>query len=297
MEDFLIIETSCQYMNQLSFLTLSDFVILGADAILLTAIVIMHYINSKEEENCRNITVGPKNLLVWRYAFYGSVLSAWLGVYFLLGNTSTVRFIFYIAFPYLTTITLNISLPAWFCKLNKQMYLCNCDYYTYKDFKLVLVYGTIIGILLILFPLLSVLILSMILLGLIYLFIPKKEIEGLNYPNELKISDESQLQNFLMKGSENRKIIILIHSGCDFCELQVNELNTLPNDMYDNIRILDFTNGSVLDDFHLDYLNIERNYESMQFPATLIIDNGMSFDKRMGILSSTDMDMILNRRV
>ena len=49
----------------------------------------------------------------------------------------------------------------------------------------------------------------------------------------------------------------------------------------------------MLNDFFLDYLNIERNYESMQFPATLIIDNGMSFDRRMGILSATEMTMIL----
>ena len=217
-----------------------------------------------------------------------------MSVFFLLSNPSVLRFVFYIAFPYFTIVTLNISLPAWFCKFNKQSYLCNCDYYTYRDFEIVLLLGTVTGILMIIFPQYQLIpIISTFLLVLIYFFIPTKEVDILNYPRELQIENEEQLQLFLMSQSDKRKVILLIHSGCDFCELQINELNELSDDLYENVRILDFTNGSMLNDFFLDYLNIERNYESMQFPATLIIDNGMSFDRRMGILSATEMTMIL----
>ncbi len=281
-------------MNQMSLVTLSDYVIIGADIIMILMVVVQHYVNSKDEKNCQTIVVGPKNLQAWRYALYGAVLSGWLSVFFLLSNPSVLRFVFYIAFPYFTIVTLNISLPAWFCKFNKQSYLCNCDYYTYRDFEIVLLLGTVTGILMITFPQYQLIpIISTFLLVLIYFFIPTKEVDILNYPRELQIENEEQLQLFLMSQSDKRKVILLIHSGCDFCELQINELNELSDDLYENVRILDFTNGSMLNDFFLDYLNIERNYESMQFPATLIIDNGMSFDRRMGILSATEMTMIL----
>lgn len=281
------------YLIQLEII---DVTLLVFDLIFILLNIGYHFVSTSKEGSCNNVTFSSHQLVIWRYALYNMVVSVWIAALLTFTYPTAFRILFHLTF--LTAISYNLygSLPAWFCKKFHNAFHCNCDYYEYKDFELVLVVGTLLALLIAIFPDLGLpmLLAGLLFLGFIYMFIPKKEVEKLKYSENLVISTIDDLQNFIAVDPGHKKIISLLHSGCDLCSIQIAEINSLDESILRYVRVIDFTDDPDFDPFMLDFLNLSRDYKQISFPSVLLIEDGINFEKIDGIFSVDDLEIMIN---
>ncbi|RMG30902.1 MAG: hypothetical protein D6732_15485, partial [Methanobacteriota archaeon] len=127
---------------------------------------------------------------------------------------------------------------------------------------------------------------------LLYLIRPEKRIEPLKYPPELALHSLEELQEFLMTDPYQRKLITVLKAECDFCKLQAEEVAGIP-DLNRLYRIIDLTEKDHLDPFILEFLNFE-DPSKIKVPTSVIIENGLSFDRKDGVLTRDELLAILS---
>ncbi len=272
-----------------------DYVMILLDAIVLIGFAIYLANRYSNVTICNQLTKTKVHLRWWRNGLYVAVVSGWLISIFTAPVPSFARFVFHLSFLGGTLVTLYVSIPSWICKKRNLSMVCACDIYEYNDFELMLMHG-MFGSFALLFATNSVhalAIFSYLLSVAIILYItrPPKIIPPLKYPPELEIRTVEQLQDFLMHDPMRRKLITLLRSECDFCKLQVEEISYV-SPMYDVLRVIDISDETQIDHFLLQFLNFEEP-EKIKVPTSLIIENGMSFDRKDGIMTKDEILAIL----
>ncbi len=275
---------------------LLDFITLGFDFIVLLLYYVYSYLIYGSPKVCNEIEKTEKSLFIWRQALYLAVLSGWLISFFTAVVPSPIKFLFHITFVISTMVTLSISLPAWICKKRGLTLLCACDIYKYNDFELMLLLGTVGSIAFLFLPSVEIgyLLLAFLVVAalLLYLLRPEKKISPLKYPPELALHSLEELQEFLMTDPYQRKLITVLKAECDFCKLQTEEVSGIP-DLKRLYRVIDLTEKDHLDPFILEFLNFEEP-SKIKVPTSVIIDNGMSFDRIDGVLTRDKLLAILS---
>ncbi|MDH5401785.1 MAG: hypothetical protein OEY49_04765 [Candidatus Heimdallarchaeota archaeon] len=278
-----------------------DYLMVGLEVILL-GMIIFHLVNKgKIPDNCKQILINERMMIKWRYNLYLMVSFSWLIAYFTTINSSPVKFLFHSLFTFLIIDNLRISIPSYVCKKNGLGGSCACDNYKYNDFYPLIGLGIIGSFSLLFFNFTEIdgflVIIGLSLLSVsIYYFLPLKDVTTLKYPEELLISDIDNLQEFLITNPTSKKLVILLNSSCDFCEIQVKELNDLPNEFRNNaIRIIDLTNKETIDPIISFTLNINTG-DKIPVPATIIFDAGMVIEQKDGVLSKEELEFLITSR-
>lgn len=274
----------------------SNIILYVIDAVVLGSMILYMLLNYRTETDCREIQINKQNLRWWRYGLYGAVLSAIFASYYSFVFPNLIKITFHMMFLIGTLVTLNISLPAWMCKKRGIMFHCNCDYYQYQDFLPMILVGLLGSISFLFLPeeLTNINLFSWTLvMALLYNYAPTKPAKSIFVPDNLSLTSIDQLQAFLMVNPNSRKLITLVHGGCDFCELQINEIEKLAESEQENTKVLDLTNQRNIDQFLIEFLNLGSNFDDIPFPSTLIIDNGLSFDRKDGVLTANELAMFL----
>ena len=279
-----------------------DIVIWILCLLLLFGVIISHYFFSKKEKYCLSLNNNnSKNLAYWRYSLYLFSFSFFFYFFTLLSYSSDFRILFYLLSFLFIVILLDISLPSWFCKKNMILTNCNCDYYNYKDFSVVVIFSMVGVFCLFIFSINKLNFLSFLFLFFynfalisIYLFFPKKVEASFSFPSDLVLKSIDDLQNFLITNINKRKIIFLVKSGCDFCQLQLNELNLLTPEERKFVKIINFSTPVMIDSFVLEFLNITMDRNIINFPTGIIIENGINSDVKEGVISSIELNYMLD---
>ena len=277
-------------------ISLIDYLTLFVDALILLGVVGVIIKKYSSPKLCNDIEKSEKDLKIWRKGLYLAVLSGWAISYFSVISPSPIKFLFHFSFVSATTTTLVISLPAWVCKKRRLSLLCACDIYRYNDFELMLLLGITGSLAFIMLPSNDAAIWLWLFLlsaaSILYFGKPKKKIEHLKYPEELALRTLEELQEFLMADPSQRKLITVLKAECDFCKLQAEEMATIP-DIGRLYRVIDLTHPEYLDPFILEFLNFE-DPSRIKVPTSVIIDNGMSFDRKDGVLTKDELLAILS---
>jgi hypothetical protein len=269
-----------------------DISLIFVSALVFLSSLLLMYKRYQKEVNCKVIEINKRNLIFWRFGLYGAVINAFLISYFTFIDQNIIRILFYIIFIICTLSCLTISFPPWICKNNGLMQHCNCDYYEFNDFIFLLLlgsFGSISFIFVIEEYALILLFILVLIQVLTYFYSPMKPPKSIFVPEEISISNLDEIQQFLIDNPKGRKLITLIHSGCDFCELQIDEIMKLTETVKSNIKVLDLTLISEYDPFLLEFLSLNEAIEEIPFPSTLIIENGLSFDRREGVLTVNEL--------
>jgi hypothetical protein len=211
---------------------------------------------------------------------------------------SLVKILFHGIFVATTMYPLYISVPPYICKKIGHGGTCACDVYEHHDFYPMIGLGIIGTLLLSLYELdatesLFIFIPIMLLSVVIFFFIPKKEIQPLKYPKELRIDTIDEFQQFIMTNPNERKLITILKPTCDFCTMQVDELNQIPYDMLSGrLRILDLAFEDELDPLLIMTLNI-TDFSKLPVPSTRVYDSGMEIELKEGILTYPEIQDLL----
>lgn len=275
---------------------LADFVALGVDFIVLLSFAGYSYFKYGSPKICNEIEKTERDLYFWRIGLYSAVLAGWLMAFFTVAVPSPLKYLFHLVFLVSTMVTLWISLPAWICKKRNLSLICACDIYKYNDFELMLLLGVIGSFAFLVLPSTAaaywLLAFLVTVAGLLYVIKPEKKIEPLKYPRELALHSLEELQEFLMTDPYQRKLITVLKAECDFCKLQAEEVVGIP-DLSRLYRVIDLTDKDQLDPFILEFLNFE-DPSKIKVPTSVIIDNGMSFDRKDGVLTRDELMAILS---
>lgn len=274
-----------------------DYIAIAVDIVILSAFVIYNALVYTREKNCRGITVNRHMLTRWRRYLYLAIFATWVIAFTIFIEKSTIRFFFHPIFVLPTLYTLDKSLPTWICKRIGIANACNCDIYEYNDFYPMIALASI-GNLVFALTTLDLyggvaLLFSLVVLSLcIYSFIPAKHYDDIDINENLKISDIDAIQEFLMHNRMSKKIIILLDSKCQFCEIQLNEIKALREEILtNNIRLIDLTN-SEMDPMVSFALNI-NSPETIKIPTSIIFDSGMVVDHNEGLMDQMQIENIL----
>ena len=275
-----------------------DYIAIAVDIVILSAFVIYNAIVYTKRKNCMGITVNHVMLSRWRRYLYVAIFATWVIAFTIFIEKSTIRFFFHPVFVVPTLYTLDKSLPTWICKQIGIANACNCDIYEYNDFYPMLALGSI-GNLVFAFTTLDLiggvaLLFSLVVLSLcIYYFIPSKHYDDIDIDDKMKVRDIDEIQEFLMMDRMSKKIIVLLDSKCQFCEMQINELFAIdPKILSKSVRLIDMTNVDELDPMVAFSLNI-NNPENIKNPTSIIFDSGMVVDHNEGLLDQTQLQNIL----
>ncbi|MCY3412946.1 MAG: hypothetical protein INQ03_15010 [Candidatus Heimdallarchaeota archaeon] len=277
-----------------------DYIVLGIDAVILSAVVLYLGFTYSNMNNCAIITVGKSQLKWFRINLYSAVFSTFTIAFLTFVTSSYLRFIPHPIFVISTAYTLRISLPAYICKITKQIGKCNCDYYEYNDFPLLIFYATFVNILFaaLTWSLMSGLIYLMVILlisGLFYQFLPTKDLSISAIPEELLISNISQYQEFIMVDYNVKKLFMVLSKSCKFCDVQLEEINLIPQEFRQkHLRIVDITDRNNVDEMLFTTLNLDPDPDSkIPVPLSFIIDSGMVIDQKDGYISSQEIQYSL----
>lgn len=275
-----------------------DYIAIAVDIVILSAFVVYNAIVYTRENNCRDITVNRSMLTRWRRYLYMAIFATWVIAFTIFIEKSTIRFFFHPIFVLPTLYTLDKSLPTWICKQIGIANACNCDIYEHNDFYPMIVLAGV-GNLVFAFTTLDLiggvaLLFSLVVLSLcIYYFIPSKYYDDINISDDMKIRDIDEIQEFLMMDRMSKKIIVLLDSKCQFCEIQINEILALDAKILSkNIRLIDLTNVEVLDPMIAFSLNI-NNPENIKIPTSIIFDSGMVVDHNEGLMDQMQIKNLL----
>lgn len=265
--------------------------------LFLLGVLVYFLLKYSNMKNCSIIVKKGRTLFWWRVNLYSAVVITWLIAYLTFANPFVGRFIFYPFFIFSTSYAMIASLPAYLCKLNKQIGTCLCDAYEYNDFAPMLVLGSLGNLIFAIFNwsqisgLLFIALLG-ILAYLIAMYIPKKVKKVHNIPEEILIRTADEYQQFIMVEPSSSKLVIVVGNSCKFCDEQVNSINLLPKKfIHDNIRVLDISDPKNIDQMILFTLNLD---DSLNFPIPISfeIKNGMCIDQR-GFLTTEEMQYFL----
>ena len=278
--------------------TLDIFAISFGALLLLSFVAYLVYTYS-QSENCRLIEVGSNQIRLYRVHIYIAVISTWLIAYFTFGIDFWLKYPLHLTFIYSTSYLLKISLPAYICKMKKQLGTCNCDYYEYDDLIHMIIYATISNIIFAFFSwdlLFAGIYLILLLIGsyLIYHFSPKKKIKALELPPQLVMKTADDFQNFTSFEPEKSKIVIIASNSCSFCDIQVSEINAIPlHIIKDRLRVLDITDKNDVDLMILFALNLD---ESLNFflPMSFVLNGGICTNQKEGAMLKQEIEEILS---
>ncbi|MCH8908788.1 MAG: hypothetical protein IH840_17015 [Candidatus Heimdallarchaeota archaeon] len=177
--------------------------------------------------------------------------------------------------------------------------MCHCDFYKYNDFIPMLIVGSIGALNFAIFPLNQLQALTLLIIYILYALViafllPQKEIQPLKYPPQLLIQNIDQFQEFLMTNPQERKLITMVKATCDFCAIQVAELNQIPLDILSSrLRILDLSIMKI-DPILGMTLNISPDeLDKVPVPSTRVYDAGMEVELKEGVLSSPEIQALL----
>ncbi len=275
-----------------------DYIFIIADVVILSAFIIWFFLTYTREKNCQDITVNKAMLIRWRYFLYIAIFATWGIAFAIFIEKSTIRFFLHPLFLLPTLYTLEKSLPTWICKQIGIANACNCDIYEYNDFYPMLALASI-GNLVFAFTTLDLIGGVLLLLGLLilsvlaYLLIPAKHYDDIDIEDQMKVSDIDEIQNFLMIDRMSKKIIVLLDSKCQFCEIQLNEIRALdPEILSKSVRLIDTTNIEVLDPMIAFSLNINKP-ETIKIPTSVIFDSGMVVDHNEGLMDRMQLISLL----
>ena len=268
-------------------------------AMVTLSLFIILYFRTKKEKYCQSLGNSPNNLIYWRYSLYSFSISLGLYWFSFFNYLLDIRFLFFFLSLIFIAILLSISLPSWLCKKNNIVTECNCDYYKFRDFVPVIA-CTVIGASIFFFLSVTInyisiyfMIIYALILCILFFFTPKKDEEKLHYPPELFINSIGDLQTFLITDIDKRKIIFILKSGCEFCQIQVNELTQLGIKERKYLRILDFSESIMLDPFVFDFLNISPDKSKLNFPTGIVIESGINSDIKEGVMLSSELAFLL----
>ncbi|MHA2253674.1 MAG: hypothetical protein ACXAD7_25165 [Candidatus Kariarchaeaceae archaeon] len=279
-------------------LDLLDFILIGADTIGLL-IVIAYFVNKGTSLlKCMHISIVQKQLMYWRFCLYSSVFSAWIGAIFTFSIPSLIKIAFHIFVDISLGYMFYISLPLYTCKRLGHGGTCACDSYTYTDLIPMAVLGVVGTIVLVIFDFSGVesilmLVPYAILSYIFFKYLPRKEVLPLKYPKELRLLNIDQYQEFIMNNPSEKKLITIVKPTCDFCSMQVDELNQIPEDLLlSRFRIFDLAYKEEIDPILSIYLNI-ADFSTLPVPSTRIYDGGMEVELKEGIITSIEIQAIL----
>ena len=273
------------------------FISFGIALIFVIILALYYFIRSKKKKFCDNLVSTKRQLFIWRVAFYGLLLIPVSIIFFSCVYPFFIKYLLHLIFLFLIWKTFKFSFPSWICKSLYKDYKCNCDRYEYYDFypglALSFVFSTVLfflsEIFLLAFALFSFYI---IILVALYFLIPKKKMDDLVFSSESMLTSLEDLQIFLTTHMNKKKLITFVHPGCEFCTLQLSEINqlTYPNTKF--VRILDPSKVDFSNNFFFEFLNIDIN--TLSYPTTLIIQNGISADIKEGVLSLLELKSLFS---
>lgn len=279
-------------------LALLDYIMLIVDVAGISSMIFYGYYYSLAFSRCKSIEIKMENLVIWRYGLYAAISGASLASYFTFVYASPVRVFFHLIFMSGTMITLFISLPAWICEQRGIIDYCNCKSYNYIDFIPMLIIGSLFTISFIFVHSAVVLVVAAFVYILSYFFSPKKKVMPLNIPPDLELRTIDDFQMFLMYEPHHRKIISILHAGCDFCDIQIAEFEKLNEQYKSHSKILDISPDKDVDPFIINFLGLNGDNLSEELsPSAYIFDNGMSFDRKDGLLSHAEILMIMEKLI
>ncbi len=266
--------------------------------ILTLLFILLLTFRFSKKESCEKVEKKKKDLIIWRFALYSGIYSGLFLTYFTVVYATPFRFFFHIILLIAIFTTLNISLPSWICKKRKLIKNCVCDEYRYADFPPAIGLGLLGPITFLILPDGDNLLANLVLftffatIAALYLMKPYKNIKALDYPDELKIYTITQLQEFLVSDSANKKLISIVQSSCDFCKLQLEEMSAILEQHPELVRIIDLTFPEKIEAFVFGFLNLEEP-DNIKTPTNLIVNQGMNFDRRDGIITHDEINYYL----
>ncbi|OLS28886.1 MAG: hypothetical protein HeimC2_03230 [Candidatus Heimdallarchaeota archaeon LC_2] len=285
----------------LEILTALDFIAFIIESFTFVAIIAYYFGPGTNISKCRSIVVDENILGYWRISLYTQSLSVWLAAIYTFIFPSPSRFLFHLIF-YITIIyMLNwVSLPTWVCKTKGYGGMCNCDFYGYNDLTPMLTLSAIGGLIFAFIDLTasqSILMLALLTFFaiIVFFFLPEREAVPLKYPPELLLHSVDELQAFLLENPAEIKLITLLRDTCDFCVIQVDEIARVPKELvHSRLRIFDLS-VQTLDPILALTLNLHNiDLSKMPVPSTRIYDQGMEIEIKDGVLSSPEMEQLLN---
>ncbi len=273
-----------------------DLIFIAIDSIVLLGIAFYFYQKSNNPSNCRSLLVDRKMLKNWRFNLYSSIYITWIISYTTFIKLSIIRILLHPIFLALVLYNLKISLPAWFCKIRGISSSCNCDRYVYSDFIPMLILGIVINLILI-FSSVSILMENILLLigtliSIIIIFIPQKPSPTLMLEKELLINNIDEFQKFTMQSVDSSHILLLLDSKCEFCEIQLNELNKIQEEYKYRIKIIDITNRENMDPIIQMTLNID-NLQNFSVPYSYAFRGGMVVNQQEGVINYDQLNSLL----
>ena len=279
------------------------FLLFGLHFLVIILFLAYYYNKSKSKQFCDSLSSAKshlsakRQLVTWRYVFYFLLGTPILIVFFSCTVPFIIRYILHFILLVLFGIILHISVPSWICKLRYKSYKCNCDFYEYSDFYPGIAFAVGFSGVLFLLPenlefALILLLSYFLILILLYFFSPRKKLDEMAFSKEYALTSVSDLQNFLIENINKKKIITFVHGGCEFCKLQIGEINRLNQLAKKFIRVLDLTKGKMIDSFIFQFLNIDT--QNLSYPSSLIIENGISTDTKEGVLSLVELEQFLS---
>ncbi|MHA2275294.1 MAG: hypothetical protein ACXAC2_05990 [Candidatus Kariarchaeaceae archaeon] len=285
----------------LDALTTLDWTILGVETVIFLTIIGYFLGPGTSVGKCRSIIVDEDKLTYWRVALYTQNLSVWLAAIYTFVFPSFGRMLFHLTF-FSSTIYMLIwvSLPTWACKQKGYGGMCNCDFYGYNDLVPMLSLGALGGLLYAFIEMnasqaIFVLGLMTFLAIVVFFLLPKRDPVQLKYPPELLIRSIDEFQAFLMDNPEETKLLTLLKDTCDFCVIQVNEIARVAKELvHTRLRIFDLSLHG-LDPILGITLNIQGDLDKIPVPSTRVYDHGMEVEIKDGVLSSPEIEMLLNQ--
>ncbi len=277
-----------------------DLYAIGISIVLLLAVIIYHILRFSNMNNCAVIQFHGRKLYWWRINLYTAVLSTWLISYFTFAVSMWFRLLLYPVFIYSTSYTLNASLPMYICKYMKQIGTCYCDFYEYNDLYPMIAVGSL-GNLIFAFiewnALSGLMVLSifMIIAYLIAYRLPKKALKVHSIPDNLLIRTTDEYQEYVMMNPESNKLLVVVGNSCKFCDVQMEEINSLPDDfLQQNVRVLDVSDKAKVDKIILFSLNLDTEF-NFKIPISFQIRNGMCVDQKEGFVNAEEIQFFVNQ--